>query len=130
MKKFMIPKLIGLVILTMAILVLFSILELAFYSYVINPDQPVSVYDKHAELTAPYVSGILGFIIFFLVARFWKKKNYENLAKLVFLFPLIYVLVDITIITIAGVKWSDYILIFAVANTAKFLGSMAGYKLS
>lgn len=130
MKKFMIPKLIGLVILTMAILVLFSILEVAFYSYVINPDQPVSVYDKHAELTAPYVSGILGFIIFFLVARFWKKKNYENLAKLVFLFPLIYVLVDITIITIAGVKWSDYILIFAVANTAKFLGSMAGYKLS
>jgi hypothetical protein len=130
MKNYVILKLIGLVILTMAILVLFSILEVAFYSYVVNPGHPVSVYDKHAELTAPYVSGILGFIIFFLVARFWKKRNYDNLTKLVFLFPLIYVLVDITIITVAGVKWSDYILIFSLANTAKFLGSMAGYKLS
>jgi len=36
---------------------------------------------------------------------------------------------DIIIITAAGVKWSDFILIFAIANTAKFLGSYLGYKL-
>jgi hypothetical protein len=130
MKKYVILKLIGLAILTMITLVTISILEVTVYSYLINPGQEVSVYDAHAEMTAPYISGIFGFIVFFLVARHWKKKKYQNLLKLVFLFPLIYVLLDIIIITSAGVKWADFILIFAIANTAKFLGSYLGYKLT
>lgn len=129
MKKYVILKLIGLVILTMITLVTISILEVTVYSYLINPGQDVSVYDAHAEMTAPYISGIFGFIVFFLVARHWKKKEYPNVFKLVILYPIIYVLLDIIIITAAGVKWSDFILIFAIANTAKFLGSYLGYKL-
>mgnify|MGYP003340817363 FL=1 len=130
MKQYIILKLIGLAILTMITLVLISFLEVAVYSYIINPEQVESVYEAHANASAPYISGIFGFIIFFLVARYWKKKEYPNVFKLVILFPLIYVLLDIIIITAAGVKWSDFILIFAVANTAKFLGSYLGYKLS
>lgn len=130
MKKYIVLKLIGLAILTMITLVIISILEVAVYSYVINPGQDVSVYDTHAEMTAPYISGIFGFIIFFLTARHWKKKEYHNVFKLVILFPLTYVLLDIIIITAAGVKWSDFILIFAIANAAKFLGSYLGYKLA
>ena len=130
MKKYEVLKLIGLSILTMITLVLISFLEVAVYSYLINPGQVESVYEAHANASAPYISGIFGFIIFFLVARYWKKKEYPNVFKLVILFPLIYVLLDIIIITAAGVKWSDFILIFAIANTAKFLGSYLGYKLS
>jgi len=130
MKKYIILKLIGLAILTMITLVIISFLEVAVYSYLINPGQEQSVYEAHANSSAPYISGIFGFIIFFLVVRYWKKKEYQNVFKLVILFPLIYVLLDIIIITAAGMKWSDFILIFVIANTAKFLGSYLGYKLT
>ena len=130
MKKYVILKLIGLAILTMITLVIISFVEVAVYSYLINPGQEQSVYEAHANSSAPYISGIFGFIVFFLIARYWKKKEYQNVLKLVILFPLIYVLLDIIIITAAGVKWSDFILIFAIANAAKFLGSFLGYKLT
>jgi len=130
MTKYMILKLIGLAILTMIILVIISFLEVAVYSYLINPGHEVSVYEAHANSSAPYISAIFGFIVFFLVSRYWTKKEYQNLLKLIFLFPLIYVLLDVIIITAAGVKWSDFLLIFAIANGAKFLGSYMGYKLT
>ena len=130
MKKNRILKLTGLAILAMITLVIISFLEVAVYSYLINPGQETAVYDAHAESSAPYISGILGFIIFFLVARYWKKKNYPDLTKLVVLFPLTYVVLDIIIITAAGVRWADFFLIFLIANGAKFLGSLLGYKFN
>ena len=127
----MVLKLIGLSILTMITLVIISILEVTVYSYVINPGQEVSVYDAHAEFSAPFISGIFGFIVFFLITRYWKKKEYQDLFKLVILFPLTYVLLDIVILLLAGTgQWSDFILIFILANAAKFLGGYLGYKLT
>lgn len=130
MKKYVIPKLIGLAVLTMITLVIISFLEVAVYSYLVNPGQEERVYEAHANASAPYISGIFGFIVFFLVARYWKKKKYPDAGKRAFLFPLVYVLLDIILITAAGVKWADFIFIFAIANAAKFLGSYLGYKLT
>jgi hypothetical protein len=130
MKKYIILKLIGLAILTMVTLVVISFIEVAVYSYLINPEQTESVYEAHAELSAPYVSGIFGFVVFFLVARYWRKKGYDNSLKLVILFPIIYIGLDIILLTAFGVKWSDFIVIFLLANDAKFLGSYLGYKLT
>ncbi|MFN5549794.1 MAG: hypothetical protein ACK5BJ_11655, partial [Bacteroidota bacterium] len=89
-----------------------------------------SVYEAHANTSAPYISGIFGFIVFFLVARYWKKKGYPDVFKLIVLFPLIYLVLDVIIITAAGVNWTDFFLIFAIANSSKFLGSFLGYKLT
>jgi hypothetical protein len=131
MKKYIVLKLIGLAILTMITLVIISILEVALYSYVVDPGQEVRVYEAHAQFSAPFISGIFGFIVFFLIARHWKKKGYHNLFKLIILFPLIYVLLDIVVILLtATVEWSSFILIFIPANGAKFLGSYLGYKLT
>jgi len=69
MKKYVILKLIGLAMLTMITLVIISFLEVAVYSYLINPGHEQSVYEAHANNSAPYISGIFGFIVFFLVAR-------------------------------------------------------------
>ena len=130
MKKHIVVKLIGLAILAMITLVIISILEVTLYSYVVNPEQEVSVYEAHAKFSAPFISGIFGFIVFFLIARHWKKKEYHNLFKLIILFPLIYVLLDLVVLLLAGaVQWSSFILIFILANGAKFLGSYLGYKL-
>ena len=81
MKQYIVFKLIGLAILTMITLVSISILEVVVYSYVVNPGQAVSVYETHAKFSAPFISGIFGLIIFFLIIRYWKKKKYENLPK-------------------------------------------------
>jgi hypothetical protein len=131
MQKYIVLKLIGLAILTMITLVIISILEVTLYSYVINPGREVSAYEAHAKSSAPFVSGIFGFILFFLIARHWKKNEYHNVFKLIILFPLIYVLLDIVVLLLAGtVQWSSFILIFILANGAKFLGSYLGYKLT
>lgn len=111
-------------------LVIISILEVAVYSYLVNPGHDISVYEAHANYSAPYVSGIFGFLIFFMIIRYWKKKKHENLSRLVFLFPLTYVLLDIVILLLAGtVDWSSFIIIFILADGAKVLGSYLGYKL-
>lgn len=130
MKKYILLKLAGLAILTMITLVIISILEVAVYSYLINPGQDTAVYNAHAEFSAPYVSGIFGFIIFFLVVRFWKRKGYENVLRLALLFPATYVVLDALVLTIAGADWAGFILTYVLANGAKFLGSYLGYKLS
>ncbi|MGZ5244468.1 MAG: hypothetical protein ACXWDO_09805 [Bacteroidia bacterium] len=130
MKKYTILKLIGLAILTMAVLVAISFIEVAIYAYLVNPGHDQAFYDAHAQVSAPYISGIFGFIVFFLVSRYWKKKGYENAFRLAMLFPLIYVLIDVVILFAAGVNWADFILIFIIANTAKFLGSYLGYTLT
>jgi len=131
MKKYTALKLIGLAILTMITLVIISIIEVAIYSYLINPGKDISVYEKHAGFSAPYISGVFGFIIFFLVARYWKKRDYQDVFKLVILFPLTYVLLDLVVLLSAGtVQWSGFILTFILANGAKFLGSYLGYKLT
>jgi len=131
MKKYVILKLIGLAMLAMITLVGISVLEVAVYSYLVNPGQEMRVYDAHAEFSAPYVSGIFGFVVFFLVARYWKKKAYDHAFRLAMLFPLIYILLDISVLLLAGmVQWSGFILIFMLANGSKMLGSYLGYKLT
>jgi hypothetical protein len=131
MKKYVVLKLFGLALLTMITLVIISVLEVTLYSYIVNPGNELSVYEAHAESSAPFISGIFGFIIFFLVARYWKKKGYYNLFKLIILFPLIYVFLDLVVLLLAGtVQWSNFILIFIFANGVKFLGSFLGYKLT
>src|SRR5690606_4982240 len=75
MKKFVVPKLIGLAVLTMITLVMLSFIEVAVYSYLINSGQDESVYEAHANASAPYISAIFGFVIFFLMVRYWKKKQ-------------------------------------------------------
>lgn len=116
--------------LSMVTLVLISFLEVAIYSYFIRPGQEQSAYEAHANYSAPYISAVFGFIIFFFVSRYWKKREYPNAFQLAMLFPFIYILMDSIIITVADVKWSDFLLIFLIANVAKFLGSFLGYRLT
>lgn len=131
MKKYLIPKLIGLALLTMVCLVLLSFIEVAIYSYLINPGHPEAYYEKHAEITAPYISGLFGFLIFFMVSRYWTKKPLSHAFQLSLYFPITYFAIDFIIITLAvGIGMPGFALIFLVANSAKFLGSILGHWLT
>ena len=115
------------VLLTMVALIILSVVEVAIYSYIINPGQATTVYDAHATTSAPWISGILGFIIFFLVVRYWSKKKYTNLLMLALGYVVTYVVVDLIIFFAFSVDWSEYLSIFLLANGAKLLGAMTGY---
>ena len=131
MRRYVFLKLAGLSILVMMILVIISVLEVTAYSYVVSPGQDVSFYNAHAELSAPYISGIFGFIVFFLITRYWTKKGYADVARLAVLFPLTYVLLDISVISLSAFdQWPSFIWIFVIANAAKFLGSYLGYQVT
>lgn len=130
MKNYLVLKLIGLAVLTMLTLVILSFLEVALYSYLIHPGQEEAIYEAHANDSAPYISSIAGLIIFFFVARFWKKKGYENAFKLALLFPLTYIVLDVILLTAFGINWEDFILVFLISNGAKLLGSFIGNKMT
>ena len=42
-----------------------AVLWVAIYSHLIDPGQPVAVYEKHAQVSGPWVSVIAGFPIFY-----------------------------------------------------------------
>lgn len=127
MKKNRFLKLAGLALLTMVTLVIISIIEVAIYSFVVNPGQNATAYDEHANLSAPWISGIFGFIIFFLVVRYWCRKKYDNLLQLAIYFAATYIVLDVVILFAFGVDWSEYYPIVLLANGAKLLGGLTGY---
>ncbi|MBL7848535.1 MAG: hypothetical protein JNL40_13785 [Cyclobacteriaceae bacterium] len=131
MQRYTLLKLFGLVLLTQVILVAISFAEVFVYSTAVNPGKEVAVYDAHAMDSAPWISGIFGFIVFFLVSRYWTRKQLPNALKLALLFPLVYVVWDFLVILLFGVPdWLTYLPIFLGANVAKFLGSLGGHYLS
>ena len=114
----------------MACLILASFIEVAIYSYTINPGKDIRVYDEHAMESAPYISGILGFISFYFISRFWTRKKYYNIASMIWLFPIIYLIIDLLIFLLAQVDFSEFVGIFTLTNGLKFLGSYSGYILN
>jgi hypothetical protein len=46
----------------------------AFYSYVIDPGQPIGVYEAHARRSGPLVSIVAGFPIFYAASR-WLARS-------------------------------------------------------
>lgn len=111
----------------MVVLVVISIIEVTVYSYLINPGQDVSVYDAHAQVSAPWVSGIFGFVIFFFVVRHWSMRKSEGVLRLTILFTLAYVTLDVIILFVYGVNWADFYATFIFANGVKFLGGLTAH---
>lgn len=130
MKQVSLLKLLGISLLTMIVLVACSFLEVAFYAYLVNPGQTQEAYEKHAQFSAPIVSCIGGFVVFFLVVRYWKRKGF-NVSQLWIAYPAVYLVVDLLIIFLDGsAQWSSFIYIFLVSAGAKVLGSYLGAKLT
>ncbi len=47
-----------------------AIAWVAVYSYAINPGQPVSAYQAHAQASSPWVSILVGVPVFYLISRY------------------------------------------------------------
>ena len=127
MKKYRFLKLIGIALLCMISLVLVSFFEVFIFS-LFNPGHEQAFYEAHAQVSAPWVSGIFGCILLFLIVRYWSKRSYADLFQLALLLPITYVLVDVVVLlAVGGIDWSSFYLTFILANGGKFLGSLGAY---
>jgi hypothetical protein len=95
-------KVAGAVVLTHIILIALSILETTIYSYLVNPGQPLEVYQRHAEMAGPWISSIFGSaIIFFFVYKLNKGKTVNPFIIGIAL-PVAYTVIDIAILIVMG----------------------------
>jgi hypothetical protein len=120
-------KLIGVAILLHIILIALSILEVAVYSYLVAPGKDEAFYNAHAQMSGPWISGIFGSLIIFLLARNFIKKNNDRHLTYVIALPLIYIAIDILILLPFNIGWAEHLPVFLMANGAKIAASFLSY---
>lgn len=121
------PKLIGVAILLHIVLLALSILEVAIYSYLIAPDKDEGFYKAHAQISGPWVSGIFGSLIIFLLVRNFINKNNDRNLTYTIAFPLTYIAMDIVMLLPVNINWTEHLPIFLMANGAKIAASFLSY---
>lgn len=120
-------KLIGVALLVHIILITLSILEVAFYSYLIEPGKEESFYSEHANQSGPWVSAIAGSVLmFFLVKRYIRRFSDRHFTYALML-PVIYLVMDILILVAANVNVLDHITVMALAGGVKLLAALGAY---
>ncbi len=128
MKKYFFPKTIGIAVLSMITLVSISIFEVAIYAYLVDPGHEEIYYQQHAKVSAPWISIVFGFPLFFLVVRLLRKKLGSKLKAFVILYPLCYQVIDVLIVAASGgVDWASFVWLMLLAFTAKVAGTMLAY---
>jgi hypothetical protein len=111
-----------------------SFLYVAFYSYFINPGHGEQFYQEYAMRAAPYCSIIAGIPIFYFVCRWISSKWESNFAvKAALLIWLVYVLIDLSILTAAGFTLTLAVIAaisLLTKLTSAYLGGLAGSRKS
>ena len=112
----------GAALLVHIVLISLSILEVFVYSTLVNKGQTQAVYEKHAELTAPYIATIAGCILmYFFVTRFTKNKAINPWLPGLGL-PAIYIIIDFVLLQSTSPGWTKQLPTILGSN---FLKSMA-----
>jgi hypothetical protein len=122
-------KLTGLALLLHIVLIIISVLEVVIYSYLIMPGKNEAFYEEHAQITGPWVSGIFGFILVFLIVRWFIKKNTGRYLLFAIAFPLVYILLDVLILLPFNINWMEHLPVLLTANGAKLAGSLLSYMI-
>jgi len=120
-------KLIGAAILLHIVLIALSILEVAIYSYLVAPDKDEAFYKAHATISGPWISGICGSLIIFLLVRNFIKKNNDRHLTYTIALPLIYIAMDILMLLPLNINWTEHLPILLMANGAKIAASFLSY---
>ncbi len=104
------------------------------YSYVINPVQDAAYYQVHARVSAPYSSIVAGMPLIFLACRCVGGKFAARFAVIAALLVwLVYLLIHLTVLLLAGELFSGglalfFIISFATKLAAAYLGGLAARK--
>jgi len=120
-------KLIGVAILLHIVLISLSILEVAIYSYLLAPGKDEAFYNTHAQISGPWISGICGSLIIFLLVRNFIKKNNDRQLTYTIIFPLTYIAMDILMLLPFNINWTEHLPMFLIANGVKIAASFLSY---
>jgi len=117
----------------MIVNVVMHILYMVAYSYVINPGQDAAYYQAHAQVSAPYSSIVFGMPLMFLACRWIGRKFAARFVIIAALLVwLVYFLIDLTVLLLAGALSSGLALLFIISFATKFgaayLGGLAARK--
>ena len=123
-------KLIGVALLLHIVLILFSILEVAIYSYLIVPGKTEVFYKSHAEISGPWISGIFGSLFIFLLVRRFIKQNKGPFLTYTIALPFIYIIIDMLMLLAFQINWKEHLPVFLLANGAKIICSLIAYYTS
>jgi hypothetical protein len=125
------PKSRWLLIVPAALIVLIGnigihILYMVAYSYLINPGQDVAHYQAHAQYTGPYSSIIAGIPLMFLVC-WWIGKKFaaESSVTAALQVWLVYFLIDLTVVVLAG-GLGGMSLLLVISHATKFAAAYLG----
>ena len=124
-----IPAALAVMILNVAI----HILYMVAYSYIINPGHDAAHYQAHARVSAPYSSIVVGMPLMFLACRWIGRKFAARFViTAALLVWLVYVLIDLTVLLLAGELSSRLALLFVISSATKlaaaYLGGLAARK--
>ncbi|HYD21850.1 MAG TPA: hypothetical protein VEB40_10270 [Flavipsychrobacter sp.] len=109
------------------ILILLSIAEVAFYSYLVEPGHDQKYYEAHAEQSGPWISTIAGSLLcFVLVRRYCRKFSTRKLTYALAL-PLVYMAFDIIILLAAGAGADSINATSLMSGSVKLGASLLAY---
>jgi hypothetical protein len=126
-QKFFWLKLIGAAFLLHVALIVLSIIEVAVYSYLINPGHDTKFYSEHAKQSGPWISTIFGpLLIFFLVKRFISRFSSRQLTYALAL-PIIYTILDYLIFAVSGAGADAFAFQFIISHIIKISAGLLAY---
>ena len=128
-QKYFWLKLIGVVLLLHALLIVLSIIEVAIYSYIINPGHTKEFYSQHANESGPWISTLFGpLLIFLVVKRFIRRFSYQHLTYAIAV-PVIYTLTDYLIFAASGAGADVFSLPIILSHALKIVAGLAAWFL-
>lgn len=110
-------------------LISISVITELIYSSFVNPGKEAAFYRSHAEKTGPWISGIFGSILVFLIVRWFIKRSKSRFLVFAILFPVVYFVTDLIILSLFPVKWNEVILVILLSNGVKFIASLLSYYI-
>ena len=122
-------KLVGTALLVHVILIALSIIEVAFYSYVIETGKDEAFYSQHANESGPWVSAIGGSLLMFLLVKRYVRRFTDRQLTYAIMLPVVYIAIDMIILAAANVNIIEHMAQLLPANAVKIAAALVAYYL-
>lgn len=106
--------------------VILSILYMVFYAYLINPGHDEQFYQEYVKTSAPICSIVFGIPLFYVVCRWLVGKWEKDFAlKSAISVWIVYALIDVTILLIAGLTL-QIVFLMTISLVTKLIAAYFG----
>ncbi len=108
------------------ILIALSFAEVFLYASLFEPGHEPAFYEQHAQQSAPIISIVFGILFFLVFARKLARKRPGIKLKVGLWLAVIYIVIDLLILAVAGTGPSANLWIVGVSFLTKLGASLTG----